>query len=574
MHGMRTVALIVGATLIAAVAVVAVMAATGSGDSQTTYAGVLTPTPKPDGLGNLSGMYDVQIHNGAKVITFYDCIARQDHDSITNEVKVTSQCYADIGLSDPNSALPCLPGEGADADCNGVPELDGPPPPPPYNSAPPTKMNGNYNPVTDMLTLRSCVPNIGGVSGPNILVDAEVPNAKEQLATTGKYAGTVRLYNNVSIAACESKDIGDQGAPLEFAINLNPIDDRAPCPGGDCEQVPWRTPNDTDYDDDGCTDFQELDKTGAFKCGDDPYNPYDSNQTDISGSYSMTATALRADWDKVLHQLIPGVYYECLADIQQEGDGKTPDSVSARVFCYIDSPLLAVNPEAGPEAGDGLAGAAPPGPYADVDDVQTELLGQIDNVTNTLDMEGCFEDRDVQSPLGNVYVRTVGLDVHTGSGFVELWTGVNPGQPECGAGPFVPGTGTIIPLDTVRNAPKGDPERDTDGDGCSDKSELGNTASAGGLRDPFNHWDYFNPTNDGLNRVDDILKVVGQYFKDYPAANYTRTTDRTAVIGANPWNLNKPNGQQRVDDILAAVKSYFHDCGTGTKINDDDPQFD
>ena len=54
--------------------------------------------------------------------------------------------------------------------------------------------------------------------------------------------------------------------------------------------------------------------------------------------------------------------------------------------------------------------------------------------------------------------------------------------------------------------------------------------------------------------------LVNQYFIDAGNPSYLEQTDRTALVGANPWNFGPPNGQQRVDDILAAVKSYFHDC--------------
>jgi hypothetical protein len=93
-------------------------------------------------------------------------------------------------------------------------------------------------------------------------------------------------------------------------------------------------------------------------------------------------------------------------------------------------------------------------------------------------------------------------------------------------------------------------------------SPLLGTPTQGGLRDPFNPYDYFNPTKDGLNRVDDILAVVGQYFIDDPVGmpDLTSQTDRTALTGGNAWNLGPPNGQQRVDDILAVIKQYFHDC--------------
>jgi PKD repeat protein len=109
---------------------------------------------------------------------------------------------------------------------------------------------------------------------------------------------------------------------------------------------------------------------------------------------------------------------------------------------------------------------------------------------------------------------------------------------------------------------------DSDDDGCPDGAETGPNPRSGGLRNPTNSWDYFNPTNDGKNRIDDLVAVVHQYLKDDAddtpgrppyTAGYSADTDRTAV-GPNDWNLGPPNGLQRVDDILAIIKQYFHDC--------------
>jgi hypothetical protein len=112
---------------------------------------------------------------------------------------------------------------------------------------------------------------------------------------------------------------------------------------------------------------------------------------------------------------------------------------------------------------------------------------------------------------------------------------------------------------------------DTDGDGCSDQREhLTSTGSEryGGLRDFTNPYDYFNPTHDGQNRVDDVLMVVQAFFDDDSDANpglppyapgYNPDTDRTAG-GPNVWNLGPGNGLQRLDDILAIIAQYFHDC--------------
>jgi len=112
---------------------------------------------------------------------------------------------------------------------------------------------------------------------------------------------------------------------------------------------------------------------------------------------------------------------------------------------------------------------------------------------------------------------------------------------------------------------------DSDGDGCADAREqqtsMGSELS-GGRRNPNNPNDYFNPSGDLKNRVDDILLTVLQYFMDDLDGNpglppyfpgYTPVTDRT-LKGPDLWRTGPPNGLQRVDDILNSVNSYFHDC--------------
>jgi hypothetical protein len=109
---------------------------------------------------------------------------------------------------------------------------------------------------------------------------------------------------------------------------------------------------------------------------------------------------------------------------------------------------------------------------------------------------------------------------------------------------------------------------DSDGDGCTNAQEVGPDEMDGGLRSPSNPNDYMNPSHDKLNRVDDVLLVVQQYFKDDTDGNpglppytagYDPDTDRT-LVGPDLWDLGPPNGLQRVDDILNALKQYFHDC--------------
>ncbi len=118
-----------------------------------------------------------------------------------------------------------------------------------------------------------------------------------------------------------------------------------------------------------------------------------------------------------------------------------------------------------------------------------------------------------------------------------------------------------------------DLQQDTDGDGCTDIRE-GQTATgsetSGGLRSAKILSDYFNPSGDGLNRVDDILAVVDAYFMDDDDGNpglppyepgYDPDTDRSNKAATpNAWNTGAPDGLQRVQEILHMVNQYFHDC--------------
>jgi hypothetical protein len=112
--------------------------------------------------------------------------------------------------------------------------------------------------------------------------------------------------------------------------------------------------------------------------------------------------------------------------------------------------------------------------------------------------------------------------------------------------------------DTVPNST----DEDDDNDGCPDVDENSSNEMLGGRRNPHNRWDYFNPTNDGQNRVDDILAVVNHYFLTDGEPGYDEKYDRT-YLGPNDWNLGAPDAQILVDDILNAVKHYFHDSGEG-----------
>jgi hypothetical protein len=525
-----------------------------------------TKAGKSDGppAGLLSGVYDASIFSIGPVSSHHHCIFSIEHDNASQEAKTAAQCYDDIDTSDPNAEpINAPPGE-TPGDL-----IPGPPLPPPYKHGEPTKFHGGYQVAGDVLTQTACFADIGGTLGPSMIMQLVVPNAAADLPT-GILQGNATLYPNQSAQQCSMLlPYGPPDPPLRLTLY------KAGTPG----ESPWRAAlphpsRSVDFDNDGCTDSDELDKRKKTKCGDDPYNPLDpasGSPLDVSGTYDVVVTLDSADWDKNTNAPIGGSYLNCKADVQQ-----VIKELTTRIYCYSDSPTVAVNPQAAgnmltcpPAAtnrcGDGLAGAAPPGRataggpinFGDVDDVHTVLTGHYDNSDNTVRWVGCFEDRDGAGNLGNMYFSAT-FDAHRGKGEVLL----APFQSlaDCQSGTNITNAATV-PIDAVRQALKGQ-NRDFDVDGCPDKKELGDTATVGGLRDPSNHYDYMNPTKDGLNRVDDIVAVVNQYFiDDLPGPiDYKSQTDRTALIGGNVWNLGPPNGQQRVDDIVNQVRQYFHDC--------------
>ncbi|MGB2693581.1 MAG: flexitail domain-containing putative surface protein [Dehalococcoidia bacterium] len=411
---------------------------------QGAFAGQPTPTPKPNGLGSLTGVYDALLHDGPET-TSYNCIFRLDHDNVSNEAKAAAQCYADTpGLS---------PGSPLVDPADGVP---GPPPPPPYTTHRPAKLTGSYHSGTDSLSLVGCFRNVGGSIAPNVILQLTIPNAGASLPNL---MGVALVYNNQSVTACAA---GAPSGPFSAqAINLT------------------RVSSARDFDSDGCTDRQELEKTEPISsCGDDPYNPHDSD-LDFNGPFSSVASFIYADWNVSQSALLPGVYFFCIGNA---GHNIGTNDLEARAQCYSSSPDLArLDRSAVPWRDVGLPGAPPPPPFSG--NAPIALSGGV-SPSGTVTMLGCLPN--VGGVIGPNTMLETSFDVRTGSG----WAGVyfNQTSSDCDADPPTPQG--IPDAFFLMEVAQQDVAWDADGDGCTDAEELaigGPIAGCGA--DPFNPFD-------------------------------------------------------------------------------------
>lgn len=153
--------------------------------------------------------------------------------------------------------------------------------------------------------------------------------------------------------------------------------------------------------------------------------------------------------------------------------------------------------------------------------------------------------------------------------------------------PTVTNTPTPAPTPTPKNQ-SGDTDGDTlinsidpndDNDGCTDEQEIGLNPLLGGLRDPHNYWDFFDPNLDQQVAFVDFLLVL-QHFNtddggglapinrfsdplltpDPGPGNYHPLFDRGPVIGLNGWNVGPPDGTVSFTDFLTLLVQFSHSC--------------
>ncbi len=123
---------------------------------------------------------------------------------------------------------------------------------------------------------------------------------------------------------------------------------------------------------------------------------------------------------------------------------------------------------------------------------------------------------------------------------------------------------------------------DDDGDGCSNMQELGTDPRQGGLRDPNNPWDLFDPNMDGTVGFADLLLLaqhmhtndsfgqasINRYSDPFTTPDpgpgrYHPRFDRGMHVGAGGWNIGAPDGTIGFVDLLALIGQMHHSCAGG-----------
>jgi hypothetical protein len=379
-----------------------------------------------------------------------------------------------------------------------------------------------------------------------------------------------------------------------------------------------------DWDGDGCPDWDELDKNFSHddtfsetlgytgvpptsgpptfpgeQNGTDPFNPNDCD-TNYSGINHIIATSApnTATCDNAQIALGTcvgnGSYFACVAKLQHTKTGIQQPLVTT-LQCYTNSATVTVNPHpddllvCGPADRCGNAkkgrGGSPSylaTPFISIQPgtLRTVLSGAgnyYDTDTNMLHNNGCFDN--VKGVLGpGIWTQAV-IEAHTGVGYVDIWFFVDCDAPK----PTGPPDSHAKIEATEQGA-----DKDTDHDGCTDATELRDGAGdelTGGLRDPWNYWDFYDMDRDGAVGFFDFLGLLRHFgSNDAGAAGTPESPDRktnpildvtpetalgvyhpaydrgNSIPGANGWNENAADGSIGFFDFLSLLRQFGHSC--------------
>jgi DNA-binding beta-propeller fold protein YncE len=99
---------------------------------------------------------------------------------------------------------------------------------------------------------------------------------------------------------------------------------------------------------------------------------------------------------------------------------------------------------------------------------------------------------------------------------------------------------------------------DTDGDGCTDRHEMGSNKLLGGQRDPWNAWDFYDVN--GTKKIDaaDIGLVRLNFNGAGPTPPEDTAYDRSS--GVAPWAPGPPDNKINAVDIARVRAAFNHNC--------------
>lgn len=196
-------------------------------------------------------------------------------------------------------------------------------------------------------------------------------------------------------------------------------------------------------------------------------------------------------------------------------------------------------------------------------------------------------DGSVRENLEHVYFGSSGTGANAGTSIAVdagagkmFWTDKLRGQISQsnldGTGDQVLMTGLDSPGDIALDIPPG---TDSDGDGCTDKHELGSNPALGGLRDPAKFWDFYDANRDGAVSGLDFFAVLSRFNAVWeppltkeealaqavepppPPPAYHASHDRTSPgPGDDPWDTGPPDGEISGLDFFAVLAQFNHVC--------------
>ncbi len=248
----------------------------------------------------------------------------------------------------------------------------------------------------------------------------------------------------------------------------------------------------------------------------------------------------------------PEMHVVCLTRAQETA----PPDVAATLVCYSSDKPSPMPPP-------------PPPPFQPRS--AFDLAGELDEVTGEFSMP-LMDCVDFFGVVAVDVTMSVQLDKGGGpaSGTVTV-TEDFTAPLDCADGTQSSGPLTLTPLAQ---------SHDEDLDGCTDWEELGDNEMAGGLRDPFNFWDFYdvptgtwpNLARDGAVTAQDLFAVQARFGAEgdpeidplspppAPPAYHPAYDRGSPALGPDIWNLPPADGAIAAAEIFAVIAQFGHDC--------------